>query len=275
MKISLYNKFGAKNSVPVFHAIAQGLIAQGHQVVYHDATADVAVIWSLLWHGRMRPNQDVYNQFTQQAKPVIVAEVGMLHRGITWKIGVNGTGISSYNFDNLIPNRAANLGLQLRPWRSGNNIVIAVQRADSQQWAGQPNLGTWLAEVVKEIKQYSNRPIVVRPHPRSSCSIPQGCLIDRPKITTGSYDDFDFGRVLDQAHCVLNWCSGPGPQALIAGVPAFVGPASLASTVADWNLSQIENPPRPDRVQWLERLAHTEWTVEEIKSGLPFRRLLF
>ena len=275
MKISLFNNFGAKNSVPIFQAIAQGLVSQGHTVVYHDLSADVAVIWSMLWTGRMQPNQEVYEAFRRQGRPVIVAEVGMIQRGKTWKIGVNGTGISSYNFDNLVPNRAATLGLGLKPWRSGSNIVIAMQRHDSQQWAGLPGINAWLANVVKEIKQYSNRPIVVRPHPRGSCPMPMGCLIDKPRIASGTYDDFDFDRVLSSAHCVLNWNSGPGPQALMAGVPVFVGPDSLASTVANWDLSQIENPPRPDRSAWLEQLAHTEWTVEEIRSGLPFRRLVF
>ena len=84
MKISLFNNFGAKNSVPVFQAIAQGLVAQGHTVVYHDLTADVAVIWSMLWTGRMRPNQEVYEAFRRQGKPVIVAEVGMIQRGQIW-----------------------------------------------------------------------------------------------------------------------------------------------------------------------------------------------
>ena len=258
MKISLFNNFGAKNSVPIFQAIAQGLVSQGHTVVYHDHTADVAVIWSMLWTGRMRPNQEVYDAFRRQGKPVIVAEVGMIQRGQTWKVGINGTGIGSYNFDNLIPNRAAALGLSLRPWRSGTNIVIAMQRHDSQQWAGLPSINAWLDNVVKEIKQHSNRPIVVRPHPRGASPLPQGCLIDKPKMTHGTYDDFDFDRVLATAHCVLNWNSGPGPQAVIHGVPAFVGPDSLASPIANWDLSQIENPPRPDRTAWLEQLAHTE-----------------
>ena len=275
MKISLFNNFGALNSVPVFQAIAQGLVSQGHNVVYHDLTADVAVIWSMLWIGRMRPNQEVYEIFKRQGKPVIVAEVGMIQRGQTWKIGINGTGIGSYNFDNLIVNRATTLGLDLEPWRSGTNVVVAMQRHDSRQWAGLPNASSWLANVVKEVKQYSDRPIVVRPHPRNACSMPPGCLIDKPKIKSGTYDDFDFDRVLGNAHCVLNWNSSPGPQALIAGIPAFVGPDSLASAIANWDLSQIENPPRLDRNVWLEQLAHTEWTVEEIKSGLPFSRLVF
>jgi hypothetical protein len=275
MKISLFNNFGAKNSVPVFQAIAQGLTAQGHTVVYHDPTADVAVIWSMLWSGRMRPNQEVYTSFRQQGKSVIVAEVGMIQRGQTWKIGVNGTDISSYNFDNLIPNRADRLNLKLQPWRNGSNIVIAMQRQDSEQWHGLPPMNQWLELTVAEIRKHSDRPIVIRPHPRSGCNIPSGCLIDRPQFTAGSYDDFDFDRVLESAHCVVNWNSGPGSQALIAGVPAFVGPSSLASPIANWDFSQIENPPRSERSVWLEQLAHTEWTVEEIKTGLPFRRLVF
>ena len=40
------------------------------------------------------------------------------------------------------------------------------------------------------------------------------------------------------------------------------------------DLSQIENPLRPDRTQWIEQLAHTEWTIPEIESGIPLRRLL-
>ena len=275
MKISLFNNFGAKNSVPVFQAIAQGLSAQGHTVVYHDITADVAVIWSMLWSGRMRPNQEVYQAFRRQGRPVIVAEVGMIQRGQTWKIGVNGTGIGSYNFDNLIPNRAATLELILKPWRSGTNIVIAMQRHDSGQWHDQPPINQWLESTVAEIRNHTDRSIVIRSHPRSGCHIPPGCLIDRPHLNAGSYDDFDFERVLDTAHCVLNWNSGPGPQAVINGVPAFVGPSSLASPIANWDLSQIEKPSHPDRTQWLEQLAHTEWTVEEIKTGVPFRRLVF
>ena len=275
MKISLFNNFGAKNSVPVFQAIAQGLVSLGHTVVYHDPTADVAVIWSMLWAGRMRPNQEVYRAFRRQGRPVIVAEVGMIQRGQTWKIGVNGTGISSYNFDNLIANRADNLNLKLQPWRNGSNIVIAMQRQDSEQWHDQPPMNHWLESTVAEIRKHSDRPVVIRPHPRSGCNIPSGCLIDRPQFNAGSYDDFDFDRVLESAHCVVNWNSGPGSQAVIAGVPAFVGPSSLASPIANWDFSQIENPPRSERSVWLEQLAHTEWTVEEIKTGLPFRRLVF
>jgi hypothetical protein len=73
---------------------------------------------------------------------------------------------------------------------------------------------------------------------------------------------------------VINHNSGPGSQAIINGVPAFVGASSLAAPVGNLDLSQIENPLRPDRTQWIEQLAHTEWTTAEIESGVPLKRLL-
>jgi hypothetical protein len=54
-----------------------------------DMDADVAVIWSCLWNGRMAPNKIVYEEYRRQGKPVIILEAGALKRNITWKIAVN------------------------------------------------------------------------------------------------------------------------------------------------------------------------------------------
>ena len=273
MKISLFNNFGAKNSVPVFEAIAQGLKRLGHQVVYHDSTADAAVIWSMLWTGRMRNNQQVYTEFA--GRPVIVAEVGMLHRNHTWKLGLGGTNLQHYPQQIEDADRARKLGIVCRPWRSsGSNIVIACQRTDSQQWQLQPALNTWLAHTVARIRQYTDRPIVVRPHPRGQAVSITGCVVERPQPVQHTYDDFDYLRSLDNAWAVVNYNSGPGPVAVINGVPVFVDQSSLASPVGNLDLSSIETPSRPDREQWANWLAHSEWTVQEIATGEPLTRLL-
>jgi hypothetical protein len=38
-------------------------------------------------------------------------------------------------------------------------------------------------------------------------------------------------------------------------------------------ISAIENIKLPDRTQWFLKLCHTEWTIDEIASGLPIDRL--
>ena len=38
-------------------------------------------------------------------------------------------------------------------------------------------------------------------------------------------------------------------------------------------MHDIEDPLMPDRTQWLNNYAHTEWTIEEISQGIPLKRL--
>ena len=242
MKVSVFDQYGALNSKPVFGAIEQGFDALGIKVTKHDSNADLAVIWSMLWSGRMKPNQAVYQQFVSTGRPVLVAEVGMINRGSTWKLGLNGTGINSYPTQ-PIEHRAKKLGIELKPWtNTGNNIVICVQRGDSHQWHGQPSVDRWLNNTVNSLRQYTNRPIIVRSHPRQRIQEIPGCVLQTPKLIKDSYDSFDFDQCLSNTWAVINWNSGPGVQAVINGVSAFVGNSSLASPVANLDLRNIENP---------------------------------
>jgi hypothetical protein len=274
MKISLFNNFGALNSVPVFAAFEQGLRALNINSSSHDMNADVAVIWSHLWSGRMRPNQQVWRTFRNSGRDVVVLEVGMLQRGRTWKVGLNGVNRRAWFGQGQQPDRAQKLGLHLQPWHQGANIVIAVQRGDSEQWSGLPEPKIWVEQTVAKIRSVSDRPIVVRPHPRQRIADIPGVIIRRPQPVAHTYGSFDFETDLANAWCVVNENSGPGCQSIISGVPAFVGIDSLAAPVANVNLADIEKPWMPDRTAWLETIAHTEWTTEELASGYPIQRML-
>jgi hypothetical protein len=274
MTISIFNRFGALNSVPVFEAFREGCRRNHIRVVEHDMTADVAVIWSQLWTGRMAPNREVWQEFTATGRPVIVMEVGQLMRGVTWKLGIGGVNARAQWGEGTDPDRAKKLAVRLQPWRQGDNILIAMQRSDSEQWAGLPPAEQWLAQTIDRIREHTDRPIVVRPHPRQRLAPIPGVRIQQPQSMRGTYDEFDFRSSLDRAWAVVNENSGPGSQAIIDGVPAFVGPDSMAVPVANTDFAHIEKPLMPERNQWLEQLCHTEWTVSEIASGLPLNRLL-
>ena len=275
MRVSIFDQYGALNSPPVFAAVRAGLDGLGIEHNSMDTSADVAVIWSQLWHGRMKHNRGEWDTFRNTHRPVVVVEVGMLQRGRTWKLGVNGTGHNAYYGRDLIPNRAAQLRLEARPWtNSGYNIVIAAQRSDSEQWAGQPPTAAWLTETARTIRKYTDRPILIRPHPRQRITDIPGCGIEMPQPIPGTYDSFDYERCLSTAWAVVNHNSGPGSLAVLSGVPAFVHSSSLAAPVGNLDLSTINDPVKPDRTAWLERLAHTEWYTDEIATGLPLKRLL-
>jgi hypothetical protein len=165
MKFSIYNQFGARNSAPIFEAFAQGIKENGHSVESHDDSADVAVIWSQLWAGRMAPNQGVWNRYKNSGRHVIILEVGAISRGTTWRVLLNGQNeLLTVNNDS---SRAERLNLKVSPWkRDGTQIIIACQRPDSNQWAGQPSLYEWLDMTVNQIRQHSKKQIIIRPHPR-------------------------------------------------------------------------------------------------------------
>ena len=275
MRFSLFDKFGALNSPPVFSAFARGLDRHGIGQSCHDLSADVAVIWSVVWAGRMRKNNAVWHHFRDSAKPVVVLEVGMLQRGATWKIGINGTGLSSKFCGQIDSDRPAKLMIKPKPWRhTGDTILVCTQREDSQQWAGQMPMRSWLLDVVSNVRKVSDRPITIRTHPRQPCYHIDGVNLQRPLRVPNTYDAYNFDQALERTWCVVNWNSGPGCQSIINGVPAFTGPDSLAAPVSLQDLSLIESPVTPDRDQWLAELAHTEWTLHEIESGLMIDQLL-
>lgn len=199
----------------------------------------------------------------------------MLDRGRTWKLGINGTGSQALWGQGLDPNRPGQLGINLRPWHdSGRDIVICLQRQDSDQWQGLPPVQTWLDQTINRIRDHSSRDIRVRCHPRQRVKMPYGVTESVCRPLTHSYDSYDFDTAIEGAWAVVNWNSGPGSQAIINGVPAFVGASSLAAPVANLDLAQIETPARPDRSQWLVDVCHTEWTCPEIATGYPLERLL-
>jgi len=275
MRFSLWTHNGALNSRPVFDAFDHSLVAVGHDVLYNDINADVNVIWSVLWNGRMARNEAIWNQ----TKPVIVLEVGGIKRGTTWKVGLNGINRDAYFGDMGNSNdRATLLNLEVKPWRTdGEYILIAGQHDKSLQWQTMPRMSNWFLNTYDEIRKHTDRPIIFRPHPRCRLEhIERGLknvYRQEPRHVTNTYDDFDMG--FDNVWATISYSSNPGIHSIIEGVPAFVSTHSLAYPAGndiDF-LHTIEQPLMPDRTQWLNDYAHTEYTIEEIAAGLPLKNL--
>jgi len=273
MKFSLWTQYGALNSKPVFDAFANSLNNNGHDVAYNDLSADVNVIWSVLFNGRMAGNKAVW----EQQKPTIVLEVGGINRGTTWKVGLNGINRDAYfGPSGNSSDRMRLLGLQVKPWKyDGEHILIAGQHDKSLQWKDMPAMATWVHDTITFIRAQTDRPIIFRPHPR--CPLPaiehdfKHVKRQEPLQIKGSYDDFDMQ--FNNIWATVSWSSNPAIHSIINGVPAFTGPSSLAFDVAEQNLRNIENPLYGDRTQWLNDYAHTEYTIGEISQGIPLKHL--
>lgn len=272
MKFKLYKEHGALNSPEIFSAIEQGILQTGHQIVSSDE--DIPVIWSVLFQGRMLPNEKIYNDAVAAGKPILIIEVGNLHRGKTWRISlnnINSLGTFS-NTTSLDYERPKKLGIFLTPYqhRRRGEILIAAQHERSLQWIGMPTMKQWTENTIEQIKNVTRRRIVIRPHPRNpfTTKIPN-TILEKPNKIPNTYDDFD---IFYGYHCVVNHNSGPAVQALIRGIPVICHSSSLAGELSN-KIEDIENLILFPREEWLVKLCHTEWTIEELTQGIPIKRL--
>jgi len=280
MKIEIWPEFGPLNSKPIFDVFIKSLRDAGETVyVNKSANADVAVIWSVLWRGRMEQYKKIWNHYRSQGKPVVVIEVGGLRRNSSFKIGINGINrdadFANQEFDDK---RWPLFKHQLRPWNpTGEMIVICGQHDASEQWKGLPRMENWIKQQIIEIRKYTTRPILVRPHPRNPINFSEknfeNIKIRMPKRDHRTYDDTDFRATLERTWAVVNHSSNPAMEAVIRGIPVFVSKSSLCHDVGNTELRDINTPAMPNRIEWANRLSYTEWFQNEIEQGLPWLRI--
>lgn len=281
MKIALFPSHGSLNSKPVFGALIDHLKEKNEDIMIDqcDESCDVAVIWSVLWRGRMEQNKKVWDFFKKQNKPVVVLEVGGIKRNTTWKMGINGINrdadFANQTYDDK---RWPLFNIALKPWQqTGNVIVICGQHDSSEQWVNKPRMSVWIEQQIHLIRKFSEKPILVRPHPRNQFNLNEkqftNVKIKLPGRDHSTYDDTDFKKVLKSTWAVVNHSSNPAMEAVFNGVPVFVSESSLCYEVGNESLTTITNPAMPARQNWANKLAYTEWTVEEIRQGLPWARI--
>jgi hypothetical protein len=166
------------------------------------------------------------------------------------------------------------LNIAVKDYRTaGNHILILLQRNGGWSMGGL-DVQDWCNQTIAKIRQHTDRPIVVRPHPgdkQASLYLAPGsgkCRIDwnkKVKLSTKSnlLDD------LRDCWAAVNHNSSPVVAAAIEGVPVFVTDPvqSQCKEIANTDFSLIEQPQMLNRQAWVERLAMSHWNFDELKTG--------
>jgi hypothetical protein len=171
------------------------------------------------------------------------------------------------------------LNLSLKDYRSnGDHILLCLQR--NEGWSmGSVNIQDWAIATINKIRQYTDRPIVVRPHPgdkqsniiltpgHPQCRIP---LSSNVRISTNKslLDD------LKNCWAASNYNSSPVVGAAIEGIPVFVADKTKSQCAEIANdLENIENPTLYDRQRWVERISMFHWKFAELQDGSCWRHM--
>lgn len=270
-----------------------GVAVHGDKTIYHNnynlLECDVAVIQG--WQhrlGKIAPHlklrKQVIDHQLANKKFVCVADSNLFlyatknnapHHYLRYSFNGVFPNTGIYCNDTAIVNRwqqiSRDLEITVEPKKSnGKTILICLQRSGG--WSmGSVTMNTWITDTVNTIKKYTDRTIILRPHPKDNNAAQYLKRIKNIKISTGRTLDED----LQKAWCVVNHNSSSIVGAVIKGYPAFItdSNSSQCRDVADTDFSKIETPSEFDREKWLQRISQFHWKFSELEDGSCWKHM--
>jgi len=141
----------------------------------------------------------------------------------------------------LPPDRADQWRKRVQPWKTdGASIIVIIPSDRISGFLGERE---WAKRVSQELRRYTSRPIIVKE---------KGPGLD---------------GYLKTAWAVVSLSSVSEVEAVLAGVPVFVGKHSPANQVGSGWIESIESPQYPDREDWLRTLSYSQFNGDEMASG--------
>lgn len=162
--------------------------------------------------------------------------------------------------------------LSLSPWRAhGAHVLVCLQRDGGWSMKG-TNMVEWTKQTVQRLRSITNRPILIRPHPKHKINLSE--LTSMPGVSE-SVNGSTLQQDLAKAWAAVFCNSSSSVAAVLAGIPVFADDDDcVAWAVANKDLTQIESPVMPDRTQWLNDLSSAHWTDEESRCGAIYQRFV-
>jgi len=281
---------------------AQGVAATGDQgivetaMMYHPSDVAFMLGW-VHEHGKTAPHltfrKHIVDQQLATGGRTIIADSNLF----LYKNTANPRTYQRYSYDGVFPNTgeycdqdpnpqrwqqlSQDIGLSLQPWRTqGDHVLLCLQRNGG--WSmGAVTTVEWAVNTIRTLRQYTARPIRIRPHPgdkgaASDCAqIIRMCTLSKVDRISMSRPGSDLISDLHKCWAVVNHNSSPAVGAVIEGVPVFVTDPirSQCADIANTNLADIEHPNTPDRQQWVQRLAQFHWCHDEIVNGTAWNHM--
>ena len=169
-----------------------------------------------------------------------------------------------------------NLAVDINPPQSNANghVLICMQR-DGGFAMKTLNPLQWLEQKIQQIRQHSQRQILIRPHPGDYRIQDFAKYKGRPGIKLVDPLTTKLTSNLSGAHAAVFFNSSASVAAVLAGIPIFVDDQSCVSwAVANHDIAKIETPAEFEREQWLYDLAAAHWSDQEAQQGLIWQKFL-
>jgi hypothetical protein len=171
--------------------------------------------------------------------------------------------VNNFQNVNAIIERPADRWEQLNidqySFKQGSKIVIVPPDRKIVNTLGLGSEDQWIDETILKIKKFTDREIKVRkrPEPRAD------------RIVSNTFKDF----IKDDTFCVVGYSSNALVEAAMHDIPVISLGNSATKSLYKYQLQDIEKIKPAylsDKQAWLNHLAYSQFTREELLSGLAW-----
>jgi hypothetical protein len=280
---SISNPAKFSNKVMLMDNFAQGARVHGDEIIeFRDNTLpdqklDAGFVLGYTLEDNFR--KKIINQLRLQKTPSVFVDSNILHYGRKehewhrYSLGSVYPDSGTYFFNELDRSKWGTFSswhnVELAPWRTaGSHILILCQRPKGFNMFTDQEV--WLDKTISKIRKHSQRPIMIRMHPGDGTRFKQIEKIQKKygdSVTISEHENIRDALV--NCWCTVGINSTPNVVAAIEGVPGYVEDPihSWAADIAFNDLELIEQPPLPDRSEWIHKIANIHWSNEEVRSG--------
>lgn len=202
--------------------------------------------------------QNIEEEWRAKGRTFVYWDRGYLNRGgKTWLKRGGGPEyfrwhINAYQMKGLNPkaghDRFARLKIRPLPWKKGGDKVLIV--APTPHYAAFHRLEGWLEETVRLVRETGRKYSV------------------RHKVSR-----VPLWQELNGCYCLVTHGSVAAIEAAVWGYPVIVDPSCAAAPIGRTSIADIENLNFPDRKPWLQSLAYSQFTADEVADGTIWKHL--
>jgi hypothetical protein len=213
----------------------------------------------MCWAGFFKPQWlELCKQYNLKFYNLDSGYFGNKKRKTIFRLSVN-------NFQNVDPiidrpsDRWEQLRLDLYSFKHGSTIVIVPPDRKIVHTLGLGSEEQWINETIVNIKNFTDRSIKIRkrPEPRAD------------RLVSNTFKDF----IKDDTFCVVGYSSNALVEAAMHDIPVIALGHSATKSLYNYRLEDIEKikPAYPsDKQAWVNHLAYSQFTREELLSGLAW-----
>lgn len=258
MKMLFFLQPGKRKAMKMMRLWSEGAARAKVTCVVDERLGNPRSGYTPVFYGVAESTLRVFNQSVRAGSSWLYIDnqyfktrLGKMYR-VTWN-ALQHTGVGESDGKRLLKVFSGRVP-SMRKWHTdGRHILITLQSELYFQLLMPYTRSEWLNKVVRTLRLYTDRPIIVREKPHPS----------RPYAQT-----IPFERHLIGCYAIVTLNSATAIEGIMRGIPCFVTDQHCAIVPsANTTLSEIEDPKFFDREAWLALLAENQWSSKELENG--------